>query len=363
MNKKTVVQIIPQLNSGGAERFVVDLCNELSEKHKVILITFFPLETHGFYLCELNKRVKVIAMNKKMGKDFSLLFNLFKTLRIIKPDVVHTHLYSFFYSVLFLLFYPKKVKFIHTIHTDTIIEGPGKPGVLLKVLFSKIRNIDFVSISFETLQSFQKYYHQKGRLIENGRCKPIITNDTVKNEIESYRNTKHTKIFVNIARISPEKNQKMLIDTFLSLISSGHDIVLLIIGSNQDDEIMEYIIANSSNNIRYLGERKDATDFLKYSNAFCLTSKYEGMPITLIESFSLGCIPICTPAGGVKSMIKNRENGLISDSLNLECYKQSIIEFLNLDQNNIDALRALALKSFQKHEINYCSEKYQLLFD
>lgn len=33
-----ILEIIPQLSSGGGERFVVDLCNELSKEHDVTLM-------------------------------------------------------------------------------------------------------------------------------------------------------------------------------------------------------------------------------------------------------------------------------------------------------------------------------------
>ena len=48
-----IVEIIPQLSSGGAERFVVDLCNELSKRHEVSLIVFYDIIEHGFYVNEL----------------------------------------------------------------------------------------------------------------------------------------------------------------------------------------------------------------------------------------------------------------------------------------------------------------------
>ena len=52
-----IIQVIPQLNSGGAERFVVDLCNELDTTHEVVLFVLFPIETHGFFSNELNARI------------------------------------------------------------------------------------------------------------------------------------------------------------------------------------------------------------------------------------------------------------------------------------------------------------------
>ena len=39
-----ILEIIPQLSSGGGERFVVDLCNELSKEHDVTLMVLHSLD-------------------------------------------------------------------------------------------------------------------------------------------------------------------------------------------------------------------------------------------------------------------------------------------------------------------------------
>ena len=130
-----IIQIIPQLNSGGAERFVVDLCNELDKSHEVLLFVLFPIETHGFFSNELNPGVKITSFNKKLGKNFWLLFKIFKAIKKEKPDIVHTHLLSFYYCILSMLLLRGFTKYFHTIHNDALKEAPGKIGVGLKKIF------------------------------------------------------------------------------------------------------------------------------------------------------------------------------------------------------------------------------------
>ena len=70
-----ILEIIPQLSSGGAERFVVDLSNDLSLRHDVVLIVGFTLvgET-SFYLSEVSERVEIISLNKKNTTCSSCIF-------------------------------------------------------------------------------------------------------------------------------------------------------------------------------------------------------------------------------------------------------------------------------------------------
>jgi hypothetical protein len=90
-----ILEIIPQLSSGGGERFVVDLCNELSKEHDVTLMVLHSLDKVDFYLKEVSNNVRVVSMNKRMGLDIGLLFRVYRYIRREKPDVVHTHLCIF----------------------------------------------------------------------------------------------------------------------------------------------------------------------------------------------------------------------------------------------------------------------------
>ena len=67
-----IFEIIPQLSSGGAERFTIDLCNELSKEHDVTLVVLHSVEKFGFYADELSPKVHLVSMNKRMGFDAML---------------------------------------------------------------------------------------------------------------------------------------------------------------------------------------------------------------------------------------------------------------------------------------------------
>ena len=84
-----ILEYIPQLGSGGGERFTVDLCNELSKRHEVILCLSYSLEKYGFYKNDISPRVRVINFNKREGFDWRLPFRVYKLIKKEQPDVVH----------------------------------------------------------------------------------------------------------------------------------------------------------------------------------------------------------------------------------------------------------------------------------
>ena len=87
-----IVQVIPALGYGGAERLVVDLINHSdSAKYRFTVIVFsdnFPLKSL------IEKKANVILIEKKAKFDFSFLNRLEKKLAELKPDLVHGHLFA-----------------------------------------------------------------------------------------------------------------------------------------------------------------------------------------------------------------------------------------------------------------------------
>src|SRR5690625_3267743 len=110
-----ILQIIPSLAGGGAERFVVDLCNCLVKNNELILVTFFGEKESNLFQEDLNADVENIILGKKSGFDVSLISRLYKTIKSTSPDVIHTHVRGFVY-LMPLIPLLGKIPIVHTVH-------------------------------------------------------------------------------------------------------------------------------------------------------------------------------------------------------------------------------------------------------
>lgn len=111
-----IFQLTFSLSSGGGERLVVNLSNQLSKKCEVYLIVIHSLEReNGFYKDLVSKNINLISLNHKKGINIASFFQIINLIRKHKPDVVHSHLNSLVYSFLPSLLF-NKTKFFHTIH-------------------------------------------------------------------------------------------------------------------------------------------------------------------------------------------------------------------------------------------------------
>ncbi len=90
----------------------------------------------------------------------------------------------------------------------------------------------------------------------------------------------------------------------------------------------------------------------------CLPSKWEGMPIVLLEALSVGCLPICAPVGGIPEIIQDGYNGLLASSSNLDDYIESLYRYLSLSKEAAAKMKAYAKNTFDEYTIEKCSSKY-----
>ncbi len=351
-NNMNIVQVIPQLREGGAERFVIDLCNALIEipDCQVTLIVFFNYNREHVLVKELNPSVKIIELNKKLGFDFSIPRKLAALIGNLKPNVVHTHLNAFEYMFINIFRNTNKIKFINTIHNSPNHIYHNR---IVKLINSKLFSYSCVTpviISSDSIPEFQKLFPKKKPvLIFNGRPKINQSKnfESVSKEIISYKLSLKTKVFINVARISREKNQLMLVDAFNQLISEKEDVILLIIGTQWDKEITRQIKDKINSRIFLLGYKENPADYLRASDAFCLSSLHEGMPISLIEAIQHGVIPICTPVGGVKDII-NPSIGFISKDFSTFAYIESLKAYLSLKKEKCEEMSSNGKNEYTK---------------
>ena len=356
-----ILEIIPQLNSGGAERFVVDLCNELCKTNDVTLVVFHKVQAFRQYYDELDKKINFICLDKKEGADFSLYLKISKIIKQIKPHVVHSHLSAIVYTSLSSMLF-KKAKYIHTVHNDAAIEAEHGLNRSVRKLVFKFHTIHPVTISEISKQSFIDLYHEDSTMIYNGsRPYTIPDNSTlseIKSEIQSLKYNNDAISILNVARIQPQKNQVSLAKAIVNLNNKGYKVELFNIGKPAEQNMVNEIMALNSNYVHLLGVKTNPRDYMLASDAFCLSSLYEGMPITLIECFSVGAIPICTPVGGIKNMILDSENGILAKDCSQEEIEQAIIRFLEMPLVIKSIIKSNSKESFKQYEIQTTTYKY-----
>lgn len=358
-----IIQVIPHLGSGGAERFVVDLSNELVKQgHDVVLLTFYDLEgKFGFYKNDINKRVKQISLHKNTGFSLKSILQIIDIVKREKPDIIHSHVNSLQYTILPQMFMAKGV---HTVHNEAHLEARGKFEIGLRKLAFKYNLVQPVTISRESHDSFVAFYGKDAVLINNGRSvdNNIEVSNEVRNEISSYKKSGKTRVIVQLARFQSQKNIPMMARVANRLYNEGYEFCLLFIGSTENKLIVDEVKSLMPPCAHILGERNNPLEYLKEADAFALSSLFEGMPISLLEALAVGAIPVCTPVGGIPNAVTDGNNGFLSADNTESAYYQAMKRFLETDSETLNLMSQKVVKSFAPYSMVECAGKYLQLY-
>lgn len=356
-----IFEVTFKLSSGGAERFVVDLSNSLSKNHEVSLITIKndEKEQSHFYQKDILPGINYINYNIPSGISIRGLITLYKLIKNSKPDIVHFHVSNIIvYFILPILFY-RKCKYFETQHNDANFDVKKKSlYFFIRKFLYHYKFVYTCAISLYNKKTVEKVFNIRDcNIIVNGRIIPHPYNisNAVLKEIQKLKSAKDALCFIHIGRCVKQKNQELLINAF-NAFNKTNKAILLIIGAGFESELGEKLQNISNENIYFLGEKLNVYDYLACADAFCLSSIYEGMPITLIESFSCGCIPISTPVSGCIDYIIDGENGFLAKDFSLDSYIDTLLRF---KENKFHINKSRLIQTFEQNfSMDLCVNKY-----
>lgn len=355
-----ILHIHPSMLAGGVEAMICATAAEMArEGHDVTFCSIYQPKPDDIFWFRLPESVHRKTLGKQ-STGFSLreVFAVYRFIKRGRFDIVQLHGF-FYYFMLAVLLLPRQ-KFFYTFHSDANREN-FKWDIRffwLKKLMFRLGRVHAITISPASQKSFTELYGCKSALCENGIPMPLV--DDVQNPVDKARITPDTKVLLHPGRITEAKNQLVLVKVFRRLIKEGWDVVLLIAGKEEDDTILQQIRPYFCERIQYLGLRKDVPSLMAKADGMCLPSVWEGLPITLLECLALGCIPICSPVGGVVDVITDGKNGLLSKSSCEEDYYQTMLRFLKQSREDTVRMKQWCVTSFQPYHISNSVRKYLL---
>jgi glycosyltransferase involved in cell wall biosynthesis len=364
---RKIVQVLPALGLGGAQVFCIQLCNELARTHgyDVTLISMYHHKPGKHLPVELlDKKIKFITLGKRPALDPTMFYKLRRVIAEQQPDVVHTHLHAGYYCFLSYLKNKKSYKKIHTFHNLVKRDSPWLGRQAFKYFFGK-SIITPVSISEEVFKgAIEEYGDCIKVLIENGSepVKPTALFEETTAKINSLKKNKNTKVLVNVARISAQKNQQLLLESMRRL--KDENIICLIIGDYvpDDKKLYDALLTNKPDNVFFIGKVNNVSDYLLNADAFVLSSIFEGAPISLLEALSAEVVPVCTPVGGLKNVV-TKDIGFLSTEVSEDAFTSILLAYLHAPEEEINRLKRNGKELFDKmYSMKHCAVQYKELY-
>ncbi len=307
--KKSIAFVISSLNSGGAERVVSTLSNELTKKYKVTIVTF--IGGQPFY--NLDNRIKVlpttdeIAPSQNIFRALKTNFGLYKKISVILKNEKIDLVIGFMTSPNVLAILAAKANKIPVIISERI--NPFLSNT--SFVWNQLRKFSYPKANYLVVQTEEIKSFFKGKLLP---CQLLILANPISAELTANRNSLQQKenVVLNVGRHTGQKAQHMLIRAFAAIRPEGWE--LHIIGRGPLKNTLQNLISelHMENKIYLLPPTHEIEKHYNEASIFAFTSIFEGFPNALTEAmhFGLPCIATDCPTGP-SELIENDENGFL----------------------------------------------------
>lgn len=339
---------------GGAEKQMVMLANELAKRGHEIHMISISVDNNCYIL---NKEVQYSYIPDKYGRALRHITryrDVKKTLNTIRPDIT----LNFWYQSAYLAAGMSK-----KITGKVVYSERGDPGDKeYNGLLGKIRKITLPRIDGFVFQSrgaqayFDKNVQKRSVVIHN----PIFVKKTDYPEVSARR-----KAIVTIGRLHPQKNHKLLIDSFALIADEIPDYNLEIWGDGDLKEDLQAQIdeLKLSDRIFLKGTSDEVHSHIFDASLFVLSSDYEGLPNTLLEAMALGipCVSTDCRPGGAREIINDGQDGLITPVGDKTRLAEAMLQMIK-DPERAWIMAEKAAASMEKYKTNIIYSKWEEYF-
>ena len=314
---------------GGAQIHLRDLAESMYKHGNSVTVAMggdgplFDQLTEREIYC---RKVPFLHRNINIFKDFLALLALFVIIKKEKVDIVSLH--SSKAGLLgrvasFLAGIPA----VFTAHGWAFTEGVASNKRKIYCLLERISA--HISAKIITVSQYDADLAEKYKI---GNTNKLITIHNGMPNIDPDNLAKHQIAVCTItmvARFSVPKDHLTLVEILSRF--SGIRWNLELIGSGPNKQIIEKKVSEYgiSERVLFTGEIEDVAEHLSDASIFVLLSRWEGLPLSIIEAMRAGLPVIASDVGGVGELVVDGVTGFLIPSGDKELFAQRLSELLD----------------------------------
>lgn len=328
--EKKIIYISVRSDYGGGPAHIFQLLTHINRK---MFLPFIAAPDYGCYAVKF--RSKVSGYFKLPHRKFSLitLIGLCRFIKKNRIDLIHCHgkgggIYGR------LAGYITRQPVIYTFHGIHYIGVMKKFYLLLEKILSNISmKIIHVSNSEEQLAYRLKLHkREKSIVIYNGIDIYQFSNVTGRNRIRVEFDIKDNEFVIGtVARFNYQKGIELSLEIIKNL-KKYIPVRYMLVGDGEEREKIEKKIIkdNLSEIVIITGFRKDIPDLLSALDVYLSTSRWEGLPYTLLEANAMRVPVVASDVPGNSEVIKDGDTGYL---IKLDRNSEFVEKIINIYKN------------------------------
>lgn len=348
------------LAKGGLERSCAMLSQMLEQQGHEVHLVILNDEIDYSFSGKLLNLGKLKSENDSMVKRL-LRFRKFRNyLKNEAFDVVidHRPKNKFEREVFYSKFIYREMSKIYVVHsskkTEYLTENPAS--------FSKICRQNILNITVS--EYIEREILNKVGIENTITIHNAFDPDWEKDNGEFPEILQNKKYILSYGRLDDSiKDFTFLIEAFSLSKVWERDIHLVILGDGKDKEMLQKLGASTqcAKNILFLPFTKNPFEIIKKAHCVTLTSKYEGFPMVLVESLSLGTPVVSLDIiSGPAEIVQHEKNGLLIAERSLPLFSEAL-QTICFDDSLFAILKQNTKPSVEKFSMQHISKKWNQL--
>lgn len=324
-----ILQIITLSELGGAQSVVINLANNLSKNHEVIVAAGEGDGKLWQMLCSNIKQEPCKHLKRALSplNDFLTIIDFWRLYRKYKPDIIHLH--SSKAGMLGRMAFPSK-KVIYTVHGFDSIRLAYRKFLPIERMMQRFCKAIVGVSKHDEINLKQEGIYRNVHCVYNG-----ISRLTVSPDVRFALPDQYVKTILCIARLSLQKKS----DLFMSVAELLPQYAFVWIGNQS--EVNEH-----PDNVYFLGNISNAGAYCSIADLFILPSNYEGLPMVILEAMSFGKPVVASNVGGISEIVMNGRNGFTVEN-NPGSFAEKITYILE-NESVYQSFSTHSLKRFDK---------------
>lgn len=356
-----IAHVVFRFDYGGLENGVVNIINGLRGEefeHVVIALT----EATGF-ADRLRDGVAVHSIEKKPGKDLGAYVRLYRLLRKLRPDIVHTRNIGTMDCALIAYLAHVPIR-IHGEHGWDVLDPDGtnpKYRLMRRTLTRFIHRIVTVS---EDLQHWLTDAVGIPSAKITHICNGVDTDRFRPKESAGWSENLDV-VIGSVTRFSAIKDPLNLVEAFVEIKRCGRAGNLVMIGNGElhASAVARLREAGVEKSACLPGSRDDIPEKLRAMDVFVLGSLKEGISNTILEAMASGLPVIASDTGGNSELVENGINGLLVPPGDRKALADAIVGYLDDRERRVSHGIASRERVTSQFSIRKMVGNYKLLYE
>ena len=348
-NKKSILFVVSQLSTGGAERVISILANYFASADYPVYLILFRNEKKQY---DLHANIRTVVLDEPKNKLIKLIYRIKYIRNFISRNKIDTYItFEHFYGISCSA--GKKIIYITSMRND-----PNNDEITIIERFARFFNFRFTShVVFQT-ENIKNYFCKS--IQERG----ILIKNPISSQLPEYHGVRIKEV-VAVCRLEKQKNIPMLLNAFKEFIKLHKEYKLKIYGDgSMKAEIVSMIHEMElSDYVFLMGFQTNIAEKIMKSSMYVCTSNYEGLSNSMLEALAIGLPVITTDSsgGGAREIITDGENGFLVEVGNYiqMAEKMSLIAD-NLELSNRISRRSVEIRNILS-EVKVCKEWAEVL--